>query len=175
MIDIVALASNFAKEKHEGQTRRFVGGSYWEKHLAVVVGILEQKGITDKEILAAAWLHDCVEDTETTYGEIQDNFGDTVSSLVFELTSVPGYDNFEKSTYLSKKMQTMSDDALLIKLADRYANVLDGKHATPKYRHKYAEETIQIMEQLKSRVEKTGGVHLELYRDILSMCKENIA
>ena len=66
-------ARDFAKEKHKGQVDDN-GNNYYHAHLAQVVNILHN--VTgDRFILSAAWLHDTIEDTDTTYEELEKEFG----------------------------------------------------------------------------------------------------
>ena len=73
-MDIVAKASEFAAAKHEKQRRKYTDQPYFN-HLAAVVRVLESNGVTDPTALAAAYLHDTVEDTDTTMQEIVTGFG----------------------------------------------------------------------------------------------------
>ena len=85
-LDLVDLAEQFAIAAHVGQARPYTGEPYIA-HPARVVGILLQY-VPDagKDLVAAAWLHDVVEDTPTRLQDIQAAFGGTVAFLVDELT-----------------------------------------------------------------------------------------
>ena len=77
-------AHAFAAKAHEGQVRKYTGEPYIT-HPAAVVEIL-RKVTHSPEMLAAAWLHDVVEDCGTTYAEILGKFGEHVMELVFWYT-----------------------------------------------------------------------------------------
>lgn len=149
------LAWDFAKEAHKGQIRKFINKPYFGAHVVKVNGIVKQY-TTDEDILCAALLHDviedCFEDPEVGYHVIEEKFGKRVADIVMELTSSKEDidDNYDsKADYLIVKMIHMSDDALVIKLADRLQNISDAFTASERFRNKYFQETVQIMAELK--------------------------
>src|ERR1039458_4910502 len=78
---LMALA--FAAEKHRHQRRKDAAASPYINHPIAVANTLAVEGrVTDEAILLAACLHDTVEDTQTTFEEIEETFGTEVSSLV---------------------------------------------------------------------------------------------
>jgi hypothetical protein len=79
--DIVAKARAFAATKHGSQLRKYSDEPY-VAHLDSVVSILRSFGITAPAVLAAAYLHDAVEDTEATIQDIYDSFGEQIAELV---------------------------------------------------------------------------------------------
>ena len=147
------LAWDFAKEKHAGQIRKFIGLPYFDAHVQKVNGIIKLY-TTDEDLLCAALLHDTLEDCDVTYDEIYAMFGERVADIVQELTSIKDVIEADyagdKTDYLIDKMVNMSDDALLIKLCDRLLNISDAFTASEKFRTKYYNETKKIMEDLKS-------------------------
>jgi (p)ppGpp synthase/HD superfamily hydrolase len=109
-------AGLFAKMKHLGQLDD-EGKDYFESHIKQVYTILLQ--ITeDVEILAAAYLHDTIEDTDTSYEEILNIFGKRVADLVMEVTHEGEKDS---KGYFFPRLK--SKDAILIKFADRLSNL----------------------------------------------------
>lgn len=118
MENIIKQAFAFAKEKHERQTKP--GGRSLIKHLTVVANTLEQQHV-DEEIVAAALLHDTVEDTETSLDEIKHQFGERVAFMVDGLTSksVNWRDHLDKIKEYAKKERGI----LLIKIADLQDNL----------------------------------------------------
>ena len=149
------LAWNFAKEAHKGQVRKFINKPYFGAHVVKVNGIVKQY-TTDEDLLCAALLHDviedCFEDPEVGYHIIEEEFGKRVADIVMELTSSKEDidDNYNsKADYLIVKMIHMSDDALIIKLSDRLQNISDAFTASERFRTKYFQETVQIMDELE--------------------------
>jgi (p)ppGpp synthase/HD superfamily hydrolase len=148
-------AWNFAKEAHKGQIRKFVNKPYFGAHVVKVNGIVKQY-TTEEDILCAALLHDtvedCFEDPEVGYHILEQEFGKRVADIVMELTSSKEDidENYNsKADYLIVKMIHMTDDALIIKLADRLQNISDAFTASERFRNKYFQETVQIMDELE--------------------------
>jgi len=142
-------ALTFATEKHKGQTR-FNSGEPYINHPIAVAAIVK-KYPHNNEMLVAGYLHDTLEDTNTTYEEIEKEFGKKVADLVLELTNDEAQMNAKgKAEYLLDKMNRMSTEALIIKLADRLHNVSDFDTAKPKWRTKYKLQTETILDGLKN-------------------------
>jgi (p)ppGpp synthase/HD superfamily hydrolase len=148
-------AWDFAKELHKDQVRKFINKSYFIAHVQKVNGIVKQY-TTDEDILCAALLHDviedCFEDPDVGHHILEEKFGKRVADIVKELTSSKDeidndYDS--KADYLIVKMFHMSDEALFIKLCDRLQNISDAFTASERFRNKYFQETIQIMDELE--------------------------
>lgn len=117
---LVAAAREFARERHAGQ---FYGPHAYTLHLAEVVAVLRRSGLRHFELLAAAWLHDTVEDTATTRAEIDARFGERVAELVWAVTG-QGTNRAERVASIYAKLRALgSDDAASLKIADRIANV----------------------------------------------------
>jgi len=139
-------ALKFATDKHQGQTRKSTGLPYITHPMVVQQLVNQYKGDSKhiEELQISALLHDTLEDTDTTYFEIEREFGSMVASIVQELTSDDEMIlKVGKNSYLKNKMVTMSKYAFILKLLDRYSNVLDN----PK--EKYVEDTVDIMNFLR--------------------------
>jgi len=109
-------AFDFAREKHKGQVDD-QGDDYFKAHCCKVAQILEQVN-AKPEIVAAGYLHDTIEDTDTTYEELVSVFGKEIADLVYEVTHEGRADN--KGYYFPR---LKSKDAILIKFADRLSNL----------------------------------------------------
>ena len=156
-------ALKFATQAHAGQER--AGGGPYISHPMRVAQHVEQwkKSHNLDALISAAYLHDTLEDTDTTHEALHDLFGGLVASLVKELTSDKNQvQQMGKKNYLAQKMAAMSSYALVIKLADRLDNVRDITTArTPQWRAKYAAETNHILDYIeKNRV--LTGTHQKL-------------
>lgn len=127
--DLVLRARKFAERKHGGQVRK--DGAPYFGHLVRVAEIVLKFERCERvdELVAAAFLHDTLEDTDTGINELKKEFGEVVTLLVVELTTDKLRSKLEgKANYLSSKFsceRTISDWALVIKLADRLDNVSD--------------------------------------------------
>lgn len=105
-------------QAHKDQ-KRWDGRPY-STHPDKVVEILEMFGITDQELLCAAYLHDVLEDTDVSEDLILCEFGNIVLGLVKELTFKSGSDDF----YV-EQVRKLSSKSKLIKIADILANITD--------------------------------------------------
>jgi GTP pyrophosphokinase len=173
IIEDVRQALQYATQAHAGQTRS--GGDPYISHPVRVANIIKQykQSHNIDALIAAAYLHDTIEDTDTTHEALHDLFGGLVASLVLELTSdLEQIKKVGKKEYLAKKMaHDMSSYGLVIKLADRLDNVKDIATAkSPEWRARYKAETEHIMDYLeKNRV--LSGTHkklIELIRNKLT-------
>ena len=114
-MDRVEKAFNFAKKKHEN-TLDDCDKNYFNTHVCHVVEIV--KNVTnDDEIIVTAYLHDTLEDTETTLDELKKEFGERIANLVHELT----HDGDKTKGYYFPRLKTK--EAILIKFADRLSNL----------------------------------------------------
>ena len=116
----------FAKCKHDEihQVRKGTGLPYFI-HPKQVALIVKQYGGTNDQIKSAL-LHDTLEDTHTSDEELRICFGEHVQSLVRELTNQRyKIEEIGKEAYMTEKLMKLSNEALLIKLADMLANITD--------------------------------------------------
>lgn len=113
------LAKSFAIKAHGDQ--RYGNHSY-SYHLEQVVSNAKQY-TDDPYVLAAAWLHDTIEDTDVDFYNVFENFGRRISRLVFSVTNEPGVNRKERAAKTYPKIMAAGRDAVLIKLCDRIANV----------------------------------------------------
>jgi len=121
----LGAAGAFAAKAHDGQHRKSSGAPYIV-HPMGVVRILQKVGVKDKNVLVAAWLHDSIEDSNTTYNDLKKEFNKEIADLVKEVTSIKkDLDKVGKPLYLAKKMVGMSNGALAIKLSDMVQNTSD--------------------------------------------------
>lgn len=159
MTDRIKRAHEFAMEAHKGQERKFTGAPY-TKHLEETAQILWEitDGQATHDMYIAAILHDTVEDTDTTLEDIGKYFGKVVMDLVGELTINEKEKEVEgKKAYLARRLNEMSDDeALLIKLCDRFSNVsgLTEKEIPIKFVKWYIKETQYIISHLDRELTK---------------------
>jgi (p)ppGpp synthase/HD superfamily hydrolase len=147
--NIVEKARAFALARHGDQK---YGEKPYSDHLQAVCNALRNFANPRNTMLAAAWLHDVLEDTETTREELTAEFGKEVTDLVWAVT---GDDKLSRgeSTKLTIQKLKAHPRAALLKLADRYANVsasLEEKKV--KYLTMYVKEHKQYMEVFPSSI-----------------------
>lgn len=123
-LDLVVRAAAFAAHAHRSQRRKCEGEIPYINHpLEVAEFLTTIGGVTDPEIIAAALLHDTVEDTEVTLLDLLQRFGERVASLVDEVTDDKSLLKAERKRLQVEHAPHISPDAKLIKLADKLHNV----------------------------------------------------
>jgi (p)ppGpp synthase/HD superfamily hydrolase len=149
---LVTHAMAFAVAAHAavGQRRKYTGEAYIEHPTRVVV-ILTEAGINDPETLAAAWLHDVVEDTDVSIFEIQTLFGSDVAQLVSEVTNVSTRADGNRARRMELERQHLADASprgQTIKVADLIDNTSDITKHDPEFARVYLREKQAILEVL---------------------------
>lgn len=120
---IVARARAFAEARHEGQTRKDRHRRPYVTHLAEVAQLAARFG-GGEEVVAAAWLHDTVEDCPpTSLAEIETAFGATVRAIVAEVTDDKRLDKAERKRLQVAHAPSKSPEAALLKVCDKISNV----------------------------------------------------
>lgn len=108
-----------AVEAHGDQ---MYGDRPYVEHLVDVVWVLKRHYVATSEVVAAAYLHDTVEDTDYTLKEIRDEFGNEIADMVHAVTSEPGKNRKERNAATYPKIAA-TPGAVALKLADRISNV----------------------------------------------------
>lgn len=161
----IDAARAFALKAHGNQR---YGLHPYRRHLEDVVDTLGRFLCVEAELFCAAWLHDCLEDTDATEEELSRLFGARVGALVAAVTLAPGVERSEALRAAYQKIR-LCPGATMLKLADRIANV-DAALAGPlekleKYRREHP--------GFKAALQKDGEyVDLWSYLDFLIALKE---
>jgi GTP pyrophosphokinase len=154
-LDKVVEAYDFSASAHEGQKR--LSGDAYITHPVAVAGILSQLHL-DYQTIAAALLHDVIEDTPTAKAEIQTKFGGEVAGLV------DGVSKLDQLSFTSraeaqaesfrKMMLAMVEDirVILVKLADRLHNMQTLEPLPLEKQHRIAKETLEIYAPIANRL-----------------------
>jgi GTP pyrophosphokinase len=159
----VERAYRFAEQAHAGQVRK--SGDPYITHPLEVACILAEMHM-DAETLAAALLHDVVEDCKSiTLDDLQREFGDTVATIVDGVTKldrVPINTDIDPrrrtadrdAEYIRKMLTGMGEDVrvVLVKLADRLHNMRTLSHMAPEKQVKISQETLDIFAPLANRL-----------------------
>jgi (p)ppGpp synthase/HD superfamily hydrolase len=133
-----ALAT--ATEAHAGQIRNGAGGIPYIEHPKAVAELLAEHGWPD-EVLAAALLHDVVEDSDRTVGDIREQFGEPVGALVEALSDDESIEDWrQRKTEHRGRVENAGKDALAIYGADKLTNVKALRDAYAKQGEAVAEE-----------------------------------
>jgi len=157
-------ARAFATKAHEGQVRRYTNAPYIT-HPEAVANLVRSVPHSP-EMIAAAWLHDTVEDTAVTIEDIDREFGPDVAHYVKELTSVSKPTDGNRKARKAKDlahMQGMSPNAQTVKLADILDNTRTVATSDPSFARVY----------LSEKAEQLGVLH-EGDETLWQMCRQSI-
>ena len=152
---LILSAYEYAREHHGAQMRR--DGTPYITHPLQVAQIVAEMRL-DSESIIAALLHDCIEDTNSTYEDIAKRFGVTVADIVDGVTKLTRvkYSTMEEEQMenLRKMLFAMSRDirVILIKIADRLHNMRTMEYQTPAKQKKKAFETMEIYAPIAHRL-----------------------
>ena len=169
--DLIRRAEVYATQAHQriGHRRKYSDQPY-QAHLKSVADLVASVS-DDPEMIAAAWLHDTVEDTPATLGQIEQAFGTGVAALVEQLTDVsrPADGNRALRKEIDRKhLAIASARAKTIKLADLIDNCTDITKHDPRFAKVYLKEMAALLEileggdpRLLSRARKVHARSLE--------------
>jgi GTP diphosphokinase / guanosine-3',5'-bis(diphosphate) 3'-diphosphatase len=153
--DLICRAFNFAYQLHEGQYR--ASGEPYIMHPVAVAGLLRDLG-GGSVMIAAGFLHDIVEDTDTTPEDLERIFGAEVRQLVEGVTKLSKF-NFSSKTErqaenFRRMFLAMAQDirVIVVKLADRLHNMRTLEHLSDDKRRRIALETREIFAPLANRL-----------------------
>ena len=152
-LSVVERAFEQAKSAHEGQLRK--SGDPYITHPVAVAEILADLGL-DPSTLAAALLHDTVEDTNYSSDQLRSEFGEEISNLVDGVTKLDRltYGPTAEAETVRKMVVAMAKDirVLVIKLADRLHNARTWQYVEPESAARKARETLDIYAPLAHRL-----------------------
>src|SRR5689334_10760650 len=151
----IAAAYEYSAKAHEGQLRR--NGDPYISHPVAVAEILAGLHL-DASSIKAALLHDVVEDTASTLGEVQQRFGEDVALLVDGVSKIDHlrFDSVAEAQAESfrKMLLAMAKDlrVILVKLADRTHNMRTIESLAPDKQRRIARETLDIYAPIANRL-----------------------
>ncbi|MEN3034158.1 MAG: bifunctional (p)ppGpp synthetase/guanosine-3',5'-bis(diphosphate) 3'-pyrophosphohydrolase [Aquificaceae bacterium] len=152
---LIERASEFINKRHFGQLR--ASGEPYVKHLFEVYRILKSLNL-DEETLAAGLLHDTLEDTKTTFEELESLFGSNVAKIVLgvtKLTKLDGKDirSYQVENYRRFILASLEDiRVIFVKLADRLHNMRTLEFLPHEKRIRIARETLDIYAPIANRL-----------------------
>lgn len=142
-MNLILKAAAFARQAHDGQRRKYNARPYIQ-HPARVAGRVAARPQATEVMVAAAFLHDVVEDTPHTLDEILAEFGPDVARLVAELTNPSKGSKAprrEREQVDRDHLAVVSVEAKVIKLLDRIDNLQEMVDAPSNFRRRYCEES----------------------------------
>ena len=138
-------ALNYAFEKYNNLKRKLTGLPYIIHPIRITL-ILRAAGYSEfqnEDLMVAALLHDLIEDTNITYDDIKKNFNLKVANIVKELSKPK---NIEKDEWL-KSFENVSEEAKIIKIADRIDNLRDMVNWPDNKKKSYAKQAEIILDK----------------------------
>ncbi|MFT4962131.1 MAG: guanosine-3',5'-bis(diphosphate) 3'-pyrophosphohydrolase [Paracoccaceae bacterium] len=151
----ISAAYSFGRDMHDGQVRQ--SGEAYFSHPVAVAAILTEQQLDDATIITAL-LHDTIEDTDASYGEVAKRFGDVVAMLVDGVTKLTNLQLSSRETKQAenfrKLFMAMSRDlrVILVKLADRLHNMRTIRSMAAEKQVQKARETMDIYAPLAGRM-----------------------
>jgi guanosine-3',5'-bis(diphosphate) 3'-pyrophosphohydrolase len=129
---LILRAASFAADRHRDQRRKGADESPYINHPFAVAKVLcDEGGVTDGELLAAALLHDTIEDTATTQEELRKVFGTRIAGIVAELTDDKSLSKAERKRIQLDNASHVSRDAQQLKIADKLCNLREILSSPP--------------------------------------------
>lgn len=148
-MNLIEKAREFAREKHAQQKRNYTGEPYFV-HLEEVAGIVERAGLSEAAV-AAAWLHDVVEDQNVLESELVLLFGQRTAAIVGSLTDMPptaALNREMRKEIDRQRLGEASSEAQGVKCADLISNTSTIVKHNPGFAKKYLPEKRATLEIL---------------------------
>jgi guanosine-3',5'-bis(diphosphate) 3'-pyrophosphohydrolase len=168
-IGVILKAAQFAAHKHRGIPRKDKSKTPYINHPLEVARVLnEEGGVADPGILAAALLHDTIEDTETTYDELRGQFGARIADVVVEVTDTKFLAKQTRKQLQAVKAGHASAAAQQVKIADKICNLRDILGSPPvdwtlERKQKYFEDAKLVVDEARDANPALAGRFDRLY------------
>jgi guanosine-3',5'-bis(diphosphate) 3'-pyrophosphohydrolase len=152
---LILRAASFAADRHRDQRRKGSDESPYINHpFAVASALCDEGGVTDGELLAAALLHDTIEDTATTEEELRKAFGTRIAGIVAELTDDKNLSKAERKRIQLDNAALVSKDAQQLKIADKLCNLREILSSPPAdcplfRKHQYFDWAKAVVDQVR--------------------------
>jgi guanosine-3',5'-bis(diphosphate) 3'-pyrophosphohydrolase len=169
-IDLILKAAQFAAHKHKNQRRKDASASPYINHPLALASTLREEGrVEDATVLAAALLHDTIEDTETDYEELRGQFGEEVAEIVAEVTDTKWLKKASRKRLQISKAARASSGAKLVKLADKISNLRDIIASPPadwsvERKREYFDWAKKVVDQVRGENARLERKFDQLYR-----------
>lgn len=122
-LQLIMEAVDYAAKCHKDQRRKDFAKTPYINHPVEVAEFLTSRHVTDRDTIIAALLHDVIEDTEGTYDEIEMLFGGIVAEIVVECSDDKDLNKIKRKQLQIEHAEHLSNEAKLVKLADKFSNV----------------------------------------------------
>lgn len=170
---LVEHAKLWGAMKHTGQTRKYTGEAYFT-HCEAVARLVQEfyeyvlNQTAPEEVIAAALLHDVVEDTDATFEMVKDICGEETTKLVYYLTKPPTYagNRAHKKAIYHSKLALAPEEARIIKFFDMLHNHSSIKEYEPNFWETWRIETKNCLRAMEI-FELRNGKLVDTYRDFI--------
>jgi len=168
---MIIHAARFAREAHAGQKRKYGGGDYI-MHPARVAGMVALHPDSSATWVAAAYLHDVLEDTDTTVEQLHREFSPEVVLIVMALTNSTVGNRAERKRRDNERLAGSSRAAQIIKLSDREDNLTDlyfyvaMRETEEGFLRLYAKETRALVEAIGHADEEIAARLLRIVKAV---------
>lgn len=184
-MDLITKAKEFAEVAHKDHVRNDDAKTPYIFHLKEVVELIKESGGSDQEI-AAGWLHDTVEDTQTTIEDIYKEFGDEIGVIVEGVTDLSEWLSLplgERKAKQAERVAKESDSIKRVKLADQTSNVrivgLANDHFTMDQKFIYIDSAKKIAEACKGLSPYLDKIFAERYeaahKNLMSLQEKTVS
>jgi guanosine-3',5'-bis(diphosphate) 3'-pyrophosphohydrolase len=169
-VGLILDALAFAAHKHRDQRRKNLEASPYINHPIGLAAILwNEGGVESSEVIAAALLHDTIEDTDTTPAELRKRFGAKIAGIVEEVSDDKSLEKGERKLRQVAHAPTISREAKLVKLADKICNLRDMAASPPatwplSRQREYYDWAKQVVDAMRGAHPRLEALFDEAYR-----------
>jgi guanosine-3',5'-bis(diphosphate) 3'-pyrophosphohydrolase len=166
--DTVFEAVAFAARAHRGQIRKDGQTPYASHAFRVCLVLRDKFGVTDRAALAAALLHDTIEDTTTDFDDVAGEFGQEVAGLVVWLTKDSRLPEEQREAIYCQGLSKSPWQAKVCKLADIYDNLLDSRHLSTAHRTKTKKKARRYLDALAANLTSEAALAWKIVDELLN-------
>ncbi len=164
-LDLLARAISYAGAQHQGQMRKDGKTPYFAHPVRVMTIAAQVLGVTDPEVLAAAVLHDTVEDTDTDRDDIASRFGERVAGIVIHLTKDKRLPEAEREDRYFASLTTAPTEVKLCKVSDTIDNLIDSRGLSAAHRAKTLGKAKRLVGVIEGRLPSEWAHALDRLRE----------
>jgi (p)ppGpp synthase/HD superfamily hydrolase len=161
-------ACSFAARAHRSQFRKDGETPYVSHAFRVCLIVRDAFGIDDRDVLAAAVLHDTVEDTTTDFDDLEEAFGESVARWVAALSKDKRLPEIEREKAYAKQLVEATWQVKVCKLADIFDNLMDSIHTRPKQQARTFENASRYLQALHQSLPEPARRPWEIVSGLLA-------
>ena len=172
--ELIGEAISFAARAHRHQLRKDGQTPYAAHPFRACMVARHVFGVDDPVVLAAALLHDTIEDTTTDYDDLVEHFGTDVADCVAAMTKDTRQPEAEREAAYLRQLLAGDWRVALCKLADSYANLSDFSALSTSGKLKQLGKTAEYLEGLRPNVPPEARQAFEIMENVVSRLRESI-